>query len=161
MAGRKAEREPEPAQGKKPASEPMLPLPGEPEGGPAPGEVVSRQEELKILKAMVFYRQALEQGPRLAREVLAEGKRHGHAKRTQERARSRLNVQKIPPTTWQGPWLIALPNDPEVEAAKKRKKTKVEQRCKRKGNGRKKQQKGGGGISIRDELLATARYIEQ
>ena len=157
MAGQKAEHEPEPASGEKPASAPALPSSGEPVGEPAPGKAVSVQEELKIQKAMAFYQQALERGPRLAREVLAEGKRLGHAKRTQERARSRLNVQKIPPTTWQGSWRIALPNDPEVEAANKRKKTKEQQRRTHKGNERKKQQIGGGGISIRDELLATAR----
>lgn len=81
-------------------------------------------------KAMAFYRQALRTGPRLAHEVLAEGKRQGHAKRTQERARSRLNVQKIPPATWQGPWLIALPEDPVVEAVRQWRKEKRKQQRK-------------------------------
>lgn len=158
MAGRKAEHEPESAPGKTPASESALPLSGEPEGGPAPGKAFSVQEELKIQKAMAFYQQALEQGPRLAREVLAEGKRQGHAKRTQERARSRLNVQKIPPTTWQGPWLIALPGHPAVKEAKQRKERKQRKAHQRQGNGRKRRKRrDGGGSSSYDELLAAAR----
>ena len=105
---------------------------------------------------MDFYRAALWTGPRLAREVLAEGKRQGHTKRTQERARSSLNVQKIPPTTWQGPWLIALPGDPTVETAKQRRKEK-ERKQQRQGNGRRRKQRDGGGSSPHDALLAAAR----
>lgn len=44
---------------------------------PAPGEDVSGPEELKIQQAMDFYRAALQEGPRLAREVMAEGSSSG------------------------------------------------------------------------------------
>jgi hypothetical protein len=133
-------------------------VPGkEPNPESAPGEEVSGPEELKIQQAMAFYQEILRMGPRLAREVLAEGKRLGHAKRTQERARSRLNVQKIPPTTWQGPWLIALPGDSAVEAAKQRRKEKEQKRQHQQGNRRRKKPKDGRGSSLHDELLAAAR----
>lgn len=123
---------------------------------PAPGEDVSGPEELKIQQAMDFYRAALQDGPRLAREVMAEGKQQRHTKRTQERARSRLNVQKIPPTTWQGPWLIALPGHPAIEAAKQRRKEKEQKRQRQQGSGRRKKQSGGGS-SPHDTLLVATR----
>ena len=120
----------------------------------APGEEASGPEELKIQQAMDYYRAALRTGPRPPREVLAEGKRLGHTKRTQERARSRLRVQTIPPTTWQGPWQIALPGDPTVEAAKQRRKEKERKKQQRQVNGRK---RNGVGTKPRHEWLAPDR----
>lgn len=121
---------------------------------PVPGEEVSGPEELRITRAMDFYRVALKDGPRPPREVLAEGKRRGHTKRTQERARSRLHVQKIPPTTWQSTWQIALPGDPAVDESKQRREEKKQKQQQRKGNGRRKQQQSGGGSAPPDALLA-------
>ena len=136
--------------------EPAAPALGASQPEPTPSEE-SGPEELKIQQAIAFYQETLRTGPRLAREVLAEGKRQGHAKRTQERARSHLNVQKIPPERWQGSWQIALPGDPAIEAAKQRRKVKEQKRQQRKGNGRRKQRKGAGGSSTHDKLLAAAR----
>lgn len=109
-----------------------------------------------ISKAIDFYREALWTGPRLAREVIAEGKRQGHAKRTQDRARDRLHVQKIPPTTWQGPWLIALPGHPAIDESKQLREVK-KQKQQRKGNGRRKKQQSEGGSAPPDALLAAER----
>lgn len=136
-------------------AEPELPAGTEPDRKLAPGKE-SGPEELKIQQALAFYRAALRRGPRLAREVLAEGKRHGHAQRTQERARSRLNVQKIPPTTWQGPWLIALSGDPAVATAKQRRKEKERKQQQRKGNGRQRKQQDGGGVQPKGAMIAAA-----
>lgn len=125
---------------------------------PVTGEEVSGPEELRIKQAMDFYRAALQEGPRLAREVLAEGTRQGFSKRTQERARSRLNVQKIPPTTWQGPWLIALPGDPAVAESKQRREAKKRQAQQRQGNGQsRRRQQRGEGSPPHDALLTAAR----
>ena len=118
-----------------------------------PGAEASVQEELKIQQAMDFYRAALNDGPRLAREVLAEGKRLGHTRRTQERARSRLNVQKIPPTTWQGPWEIALPGHPAVAESKQRREGKKRKAQQRKKNGRRRKQSDGGSQSRGEALM--------
>lgn len=114
--------------------------------------------ETKIRQAMAFYSAALKDGPRKASEVLAEGKRRGHSQRTQERARSRLHVRKIPPTTWQGPWLVALPDDPAVKADEQRRKEKGRKRQERKGNGRKRRKQNDEGVrKRRSEQLASAR----
>lgn len=153
MARRTADRESAPPPGKKPTPESAtsagLPSPSEPPSG----EQVSGPEELCITRAMDFYRVALKDGPRPPREVLAEGKELGHTKRTQERARARLHVQKIPPERWQGPWMIALLEDPAVEEAKKRRKEKQCKRQQRKGNGRWKQQNRDN-TKPRNEVLA-------
>ncbi|HLW01958.1 MAG TPA: hypothetical protein VKT82_25120 [Ktedonobacterales bacterium] len=133
MAGNR-EPPPEPPPDPKPAPNASELPPASPLG-----EEVSGPEETKILQAMAFYREALQQGPRLSREVLAEGKQQGHAQRTQERARSRLNVQSWP-DGFQGPRLIALPKDQAVAAVKQRRQQKRE----RAGNGRRKQRNGGG-----------------
>jgi hypothetical protein len=125
---------------------------------PSPSEEASGPAEQKILKAMDFYQQALRMGPRQPREVLAEGKALGHTKRTQERARVRLHVQKIPPERWQGPWMIALLDDPAVEEARKRRKEKARKRQQRKGNGRKRRKRRDrGSSSSHVTLLVAAR----
>src|SRR5579871_6466056 len=110
--------------------------------------------ETKIIQTMAFYLVALEHGPRNPREELKEGLALGHAKRTQERARTRLHVQKIPPATWQGPWLIALPDGPAVKAARQRKEAKDQKKQKRKGNGRKQRKRDGSSRKPRDEVIA-------
>ena len=134
-----------PPFGNAPIDEPSQPVPGEEASGP---------EELKIQQAMDFYRAALRVGPRLARDVLAEGKRQGFSKRTQERARYLLNVMKIPPERWQGPWMIALPGHPAIDESKQRREEKKQKKRQRKGNGRRKRQEDKGGSSSPDELLA-------
>lgn len=113
----------------------------EPDGASAPGEE-SSPEEAKIRQAIAFYKAALRDGPRLAREVMQEGKRHGHAQRTQERARSRLNVQSWP-QGFQGKRLIALPSDPAASAARQRRRGKDRKKQERQGNGRRRKRNGG------------------
>jgi hypothetical protein len=123
-------------------------------GSRSPGTEEPGPADTKTLQAMAFYSAALKEGPRKASEVLREGLALGHTKRTQERARSRLHIQKIPPTTWQGPWLIALQDHPAVEDANQRRKEKDRKKQKRKANGRKRRVRDGSGRKPRDEVTA-------
>lgn len=112
---------------------------------PGPGKEETGPERTKILQAMEFYRVALKNGPRNPRELLAEGKRQGHTGKTQERARNRLYVKVIPPTTWQGSWLIALPNDQAVGDVELRRKEKNQKKQERQGNGQRRRKRNGSG----------------
>ena len=108
----------------------------------------------QIIKAREFLYEALGNGPRLTREIDCEARQRGHAKRTLDRARSQLHVQKIPPAVFRGRWQIALSDDPAVGAYKQRKETKKQQARQHLGNGRKK--KRNGGRKRHDEQLAPA-----
>ena len=123
---------------------PRRPKEPEPAAGP---------EEEKTQAAIKYYQEALKDGPRLAREVMDQGIRQGHARRTQERARNRLNVQSWP-TTFQGPRLIALPDSVAAKEVKQRRQNRKQQG---KGNGRRKKGKNGGGRRPRNGLLASMR----
>lgn len=97
----------------------------------------------QITKAVAFLRDALKDAPRLVREVEAEAKRQGHARRTLSRARAQLHVKKLPPDVFRGPWRMALPDDPAVAAYQRRKEAKTRQARQRQGNGRKRRKRGG------------------
>ena len=127
-------------------SEPAEGTPPAPKRGKGPEPTPAQ-----ITKAREFLCEALGNGPRLTREIEREAKQQGHAKRTLDRARTNLGVQKIPPDTFRGPWRMALKDDPAVAAYKQRKETKTQQARQLQGNGRKK--KGNGGRKRHNELL--------
>ena len=89
-------------------------------------------------------------------KVERAAKQQGQVKRTLDRARSQLYVQRLPPNTFRGPWRIALQNDAAVAAYRKRKEEKNQKARQRNVNGRK--QKRNRSIGKRGSpLLAPAR----
>lgn len=132
----------------------------EPEGRPAAASRSQKEPEptpAQMSLAKEFLVRALKSGPRLTREVEQEAKQEGIAKRTLDRARSDMNVQRLPPDTFRGPWKMALKDDVAVTAYKQRKANKNQKARERQGNGRRRKQKGGGDRKQRHELLAPAR----
>lgn len=117
---------------------------GEPPALTPPPRKAPEPTLAQITKAMDFLSKALEHGPRLVREVEAEAKQQGHAKRTLARARHALHVKKLPPDEFRGPWRMALQGDQAVAAYQQHKDAKNQYARERQGNGRKRKRNESG-----------------